>query len=352
MVLDEVEVAKPDITTLEATEHYGKFSIEPLERGYGITLGNALRRMLLSALEGAAITWIKIEGVLHEYSTISHMKEDVLVFMLNVKTIRLRPMTDRPGKLRLEVQGEREVTAGDILTSADFEIVNPDLSLATLDSADAKLSVEFNVEHGKGYLAAQHDDGLPIGVLPVDAVFSPVRKVSYTVEQMRVGQATDYERLLIEVWTDATTTPVEAVRRAAQVLVDHFFLFSNAGRIQEPGGEKSTLALSIPAEQYTMPVERLELTSRTLNCLKRANIHKVGEVLEKSSQELLNIRNFGEKSLEELYGRLREMNLLPLEGAEEEQEEGVSPDGTGEAAEEEMLADQPSAGAEEEQQPL
>ncbi len=313
MMLTEVEVPKPTVATVETTPPYAKFAVEPLARGFGVTLGNSMRRTLLNALPGAAITWVKIEGVLHEYSVVSHMKEDILEFLLNVTTIRLRSLTDRPGKLRLEVQGPGEIKAGAILPSADFEVVNPELHLATLDSPEATLLVEFNVEQGKGYQPAQHGDGLPIGVLPVDAIFSPIRKVNYVIERTRLGQVTDYERLVLEIWTDGTITPLEALRRAAQVLVDHFFLFSTAGRDTEPGAQKAGRALSIPAEQYNMLVERLELSARPTNCLKRAGLNKVGEVLEKTDAELLAIRNFGEKSLEELHQQLRALNLLPHE---------------------------------------
>jgi DNA-directed RNA polymerase subunit alpha len=276
-----------------------------------MTLGNPLRRVLYSSLPGTAVTWVKIETVLHEYTTIANVKEEVWEFLLNVKGIRLRSEVDRPAKLRLEVAGEGEVCAGDIMASSDFEVVNPELHLATLDSAEARLSVEFNVERGKGYVVAAHDEGQPISVLPVDAIFTPIRKVNYTIESTRVGQRTDFERLVLEVWTDASVTPVEAVRQASNILVNQFFLFANVQKVAEDGAEGPTLALKIPAEHYNIPVERLELSSRTLNCLKRAGIDKVGEVLEMGKAELLRIRNFGEKSYTELYGRLREMDLLP-----------------------------------------
>ena len=304
------EIPRPQIKPLEVREEYGRFSIEPLERGFGMTLGNPLRRVLLSSIRGTAITWVKIEGVMHEYSTMPHVKEDVTELLVNFKSIRLRSLVDRPGKLRLEVSGEGWVTAGDIKASSDFQIVNPELHLATLDSPEANLSVEFNVEQGKGYVPASLSEGLPIGVLPVDSIFSPVRRVNFNVERTRVGQVTDYERLIIEVWTEKTATPMEVMPQAAQVLVDHFFLFTNVSKTIEVTGETSSLALSLPAEVYNTPVERLELSARTLNCLKRAHINKVGEVLEKERAELLKIRNFGEKSLDELYLRLEEMGFL------------------------------------------
>ena len=310
---EPVEIPPPQITVLESEETYGLFAVEPLERGLGVTLGNPIRRILLSGLTGTAVTWVKIDGVLHEYSTIPHVKEDVLEFLLNVKKIRLRSLSDRPGKLRLEVSGERRGTAGDIMASSDFEIVNKDLHLLTLDSEDAQVSVEFNVESGKGYVPAESAKGLPIGVLPVDAIFTPTQKVNYNVERTRIGQVTDYERLILEVWTDGTITPMDAVVNAANVLVENFFKVANLGKATEEGKEKAIIALSIPAEHYNTPVERLELSSRTLNCLRRANINKVGQVLEMGRSELLKIRNFGEKSATELYNRLDEMDLLPAD---------------------------------------
>ena len=308
---EEEVIPQVQISVVEADDKYGKFVVEPLESGYAMTLGNPLRRILYSSLTGTAVTWVKIEGVLHEYTTIQHVKEEVSEFLLNVKSVRLRSEVERPGKLRLEVAGEGEVCAGDIIASSDFEVVNPELHLLTLDSADAKLSVEFNVERGKGYVVAPLDDGQPIGVLPVDAVFTPIRKVNYHVEKTRVGQRADFERLVLEVWTDGSITPIEAVRQAANILVNEFYLFANVQKAVEQGGEGTSIALKMPAEQYNVPVERLELSSRTLNCLKRASINKVGEVLELSKAELLRIRNFGEKSYTELYSRMRDMELLP-----------------------------------------
>lgn len=311
----EVQIPRPQVKVEQGSERYGKFVVEPLPQGYGTTLGNPLRRILLGSIPGSAITWVKIEGVQHEYSSLPHVKEDATEILLNLKGVRLRSNTGRPGRLRLEVSGEGEVTAGDIITSAEFQVVNPELHIATLDSPDAKLSMEMNVERGTGYLpASQGENGLSIGVLPVDAIFTPAHKVNYTVESTRVGQVTTYERLVLEVWTDGTIAPVEAVRKAASILLDHLFLFSGIGATGE-AAEKPP-RLSIPAEQYNMPVEKLELSARTLNCLKRAHINKVGEALEKTKEELLEIRNFGEKSLDELYSRLRDRGLLPQEEAE------------------------------------
>jgi DNA-directed RNA polymerase subunit alpha len=302
-------VPKPEVKTLELDDTYGKFTLEPLERGFATTLGNPLRRVLLSSIPGAAITWVRIDGVLHEYSTLPHLKEEIMEIIQRVKTIRLRALTDRPGRLRLEARGPGEIYAGDIIAPADFEIVNPELHLATLDSAEGTLNMEFNVERGTGYIPAQQSGAYSIGTLPVDAIYSPVRKVNYSVEYTRVGQVTDYERLVIEVWTDRTISPLDAVHTAAKVLMDHSSLLIGAGEVSSD--VDGAAASGIPAEIYNITVEKLELSSRTLNCLKRAGINKVGEVLERTAAELLKIRNFGDKSLDELRARLEE-NDLPV----------------------------------------
>ncbi|CAI8007284.1 DNA-directed RNA polymerase subunit alpha [Geodia barretti] len=283
-----------------------------------------MRRVLYNGLDGSAITSVKIEGVQHEYQTIPNVREQVTEILLNVKAVRLRSEVDRPGTLRLEVAGEGQVSAADIMASADFEVVNPELHLATLDSQDARISVELNVERGKGYLEKPEGESQTIGVLPVDAIFSPTRKVNYTVERTRVGQRTNFERLILEVWTDGSLTPVEAVRKASNILVNQFFLFANTEQTAEEGvNGRQSISLSIPPEQ-------LYLSSRTLNCLKRAGIDRVGEVLQMSREELLKIRNFGEKSYTELYDKLRENDLLPpeldpnLTNAEEQVEEDTA----------------------------
>ena len=319
---EEEPVQDPSIRIEVDEDRYGEFVIEPLEPGYGVTLGNPMRRILYSGLEGTAITSVKIEGVQHEYETISNVKEQVTEILLNVKAIRLRSEVDRPGKLRLEVAGEGQVSAADIMASADFEVVNPDLHLATLDSTDAKLSLEMNVERGKGYKEAIEDEGQSIGVLPIDAIFTPIRKVNYTVERTRVGQRTDYERLALQIWTDGSIRPVEALRSASNILVNQFFLFTNVTEgVQDSSEGVPLVANKLQAEQYNIPIERLDLSSRTLNCLKRDGINKVGEVLDRSKDELMNIRNFGEKSYNELYDKLRENDLLPPDVDPETQEE-------------------------------
>ena len=307
-----LEAVNLQVECQESTEKYGRFVAEPLERGFGFTLGNALRRVLLSSLPGAAVTWVRIDGVQHEFSDIPHMKEDTIEFLLNVKALRLRPLTSKAGKLTLEVSGEGQVLAGDIQPSADFEVANPELHLATLDSPEAKLVVEFNVEQGKGYESAgqSRGDGLPIGVIPVDAIFTPIRRVNYAVEPTRVGQETTYERLILEVWTDGTTAPMEAVSQAAKILIEQFQLFYDLTRFPQPVGEQRP-HLPIPLEQYNLPIEQLALSVRTLNCLKRAGITKVGELVEKGERELLTIRNFGQKALDEVQEQLGALGLTP-----------------------------------------
>ena len=330
------ESINPDVHILESDDTHGKVSVEPLQRGFGLTLGNPLRRILLSSTNGSAITWVKIDDVVHEYTSIPGVKEEVMELLLNIKRIRIRSQSNRAGKMRLEVTGEGRICAGDVATSSDFEIVNPELHLATLDSGDSHLSIEFNVEQGVGYQpAAQSDgaDGLPVGVLPVDAIFSPVRKVNYHIERTRVGQVTDYERLVLEVWTDGTIKPVEAVREAAENLVNHFFLFSNINWTAEAGVERPSLIVS--PEIYQTPIERLDLSPRTLNCLKRAHVTKVGEILEMSDDELLKIRNFGEKSLTELRDKLSERGIAPT------RTEASEADDQGEPAEAMLVPDSP-----------
>lgn len=331
---EELQPATPEIPPLsisivEMDDTYGRFSAEPLERGWATTLGNALRRVLLSSLPGTAVTWVKIDGVLHEYSTMPHVKEEVTELLMNIKSMRLRSLADRPGRLRLEVDGEGEVKAGDVMASSDFEIVNPELHLLSMDSAEARVSIEMNVEQGTGYVPAAHETGLPIGVLPVDAVFTPVRKAGFKVEATRVGQKTDLERLVIEIWTDATLTPLEAVHRAAAQLNDRFFMFAN---LSESRGDDERIADTPDSETYNTPVESLDLSARTLNCLKRAGIHRVGEVLEMPKRDLLRIRNFGQKSLDELYERLEEKGLWSPDEAADDADDDGSEDGSEEVA--------------------
>jgi DNA-directed RNA polymerase subunit alpha len=303
-----LQVVSPKIECENSSENYARFIVEPLEPGFGITLGNSLRRVLLGSLPGVAVTSVKIEGVQHEFTTIPHVKEDVIEFMLNIKELRLRALSDVPySKLFLEVNGEGAVCAGDIKPSADFEVVNPELHLATLDSPEAQLNVTLHVEQGKGYVPAGRGDGLPIGEIPVDAIFTPVRRVNYTVGKTRVGQVSTYDKLTLEVWTDGTISPKEALSNSAEILTKHFTLFYELGKVNVEG--EKPLAPAIPPEKYEMPLEQLNLSARTFNSLRRSGITKVGELLEKTDDDLLALRSFGLKSLEEVRERLASLDL-------------------------------------------
>jgi len=310
------EEVVPQLTVEEETERYARLVAEPLESGYGITLGNAIRRVLLSSLEGAAVTSVRIDQVEHEFSTIAGMQEDSTEFLLNIKEVRLRALSNRSGSLALDVQGPCEVTAGDIQVPADFEIANPELHLATLDTATSRLNVELHAELGKGYVPAGSVEGLPLGVIPVDAVFTPVRKVNYHVEKTRVGQSTNYDRLVLEIWTDGTIGAVDAVGQSADILMDQFSLFSAMGRpepqamISSSGGGTSVAGMLMPPDRYNTPIEDLALSVRAYNCLKRSGLMTVGQVLEKSEDELLGLRNFGRKSYDELRDKLIELGYV------------------------------------------
>jgi DNA-directed RNA polymerase subunit alpha len=305
--LSRLTIAK--IECVESGENFGRFLIEPLEKGFGITLGNALRRILLAYLPGTAVTQVRIEGIQHEFSTIPYVKEDTSEFLLNVKALRLKSLSGQPGKLILEMEGEGKVYAADIKPSTDFEIVNPDLYLATLDSPEARLYAEFDVELGEGYREAEASDNLPIGTIPVDAIFTPIRKVNFTVEPTHVGQETSYERLYLEVWTDGTILPADATSQGASILALQLTPFVDYARISQLEEEKESLRLSIPEEKYNMPVEQLDLSVRTMNCLRRAGIATVGEIISRGEKELLSLRNFGQKSKQEIEDRLNALGL-------------------------------------------
>lgn len=298
----------PKIECVETSNVYGRFTAEPLDKGYGTTLGNSLRRVLFSSLYGAAITWLKIEGIQHEFSALPYVKEDTIDFLLNVKAIRLRPLTKLPGKLVLDVEGEGEVRAADISPTADFEIANPELHLATLDSAEAKLSIEFNVEIGKGYAPAGSSDGLPVGAIPVDAVFSPVQRVNYTVEPVRLGQEIGRERLILEVWTDGTLSPTEAISESANILIEQLSPFRGLVETQVEE-EVVSRAPKLPPDQYNTPIEQMNLSTRTYNSLRRGSITTLGQLLEKNSEELLSLPGFGAKSREEVEKVLKELGV-------------------------------------------
>lgn len=304
------ERQRPVLQVAEASETYGKFILEPLAEGYGPTLGNPLRRVLLRDLPGLAVTRVRIANVPHEFTAIPYIREDVLTFLQNVKGIRMRSLTDRGGKMHLSLRGPGQVCAGDIQAPADLEIVNPEHYLATIESPEGSLEVEFNVERGVGYLPAQHSsDGLPPGTLAVDAIFSPVYKANYQVEQSRVGQRLTYERLVLEVWTDGTITPVEAVKQAAQKLMDLFGIFTLAPQFAQAPGVTAAPLIQVSPEIYHMPVERLELSTRTLNCLRRGGISRVGELLERTWEQLMQIRNFGDRSYEEVIAQLTKKGI-------------------------------------------
>lgn len=357
------QLVVPQIEIVEGDEDYARIVAEPLEPGFGTTVGNALRRILLSSLPGAAVTSVRIDGVQHEFSTIPHMREDTIDFLLNVKELHLRALSDRPGKLLLEVSGrEGGVTAADIQASPDYEILNPELYLATLDSAEGELRVEFNVEQGHGYVPGGESDGTLIGEIPVDAIFTPVRRVNYKVERTRVGQISNYDRLVLEVWTDGTIGGVEAISESADILLEQFALFSQVGKPAPPVVERGLGAGTVlTPDRYNTAIEDLSLSVRAYNCLKRSGLMTVGQVLEKSEDELLTLRNFGRKSYEELKSRLRELDFLPPETVEEEvpvevpsviEEEGLPAVMGGEeaaavAAEPVAGAEEPEAGAEE-----
>lgn len=304
----------PKIETEASSRNYGRFNIGPLESGYGITLGNALRRVLLSSLTGAAVTSIRVSGVHHEFSDIPHVREDMTALILNVKQLRLKLYQNESARLRVEVKGEGPVTAGDLEAPPHVEIVNPDLYLLTADSADAELDMELVVQMGRGYSPSEERGKLPIGEIPVDAIFSPIRKANFVVERARIGQATDYDRLVMEVTTDGTISPRDALSEAAKILVQHFSLVSGVTEIEAPVPSEETDD-GIPNKIYELPIEDLELTVRAYNCLKRAGITQVGEILEKlkkGQDEILAIRNFGQKSLDELMERLEEKGYLAM----------------------------------------
>lgn len=315
-----LEVALPRITPNETERDFASYDIEPLEAGYGRTLGNALRRVLLSSLPGAAITSIKIEGAQHEFQDVPGIKEDVTDIVLNVKRIRVRSFSDRPVTMHVEVTGQRVVTAADIQAPSTIEIVTPDVHICTLDGSDSHLDMDLVVESGKGYVPAESKEGQIIGQIPVDAIFSPVQRVNYIVENTRVGQMTNYDRITLQIWTDGTITPEEALRRAANILVEHFRMISSvslgpdetiiAGEVPEVPGERHDM-LPIPQKVYETPIEDLDLSVRAYNCLKRSGIIKVGQVLTMNEDDLLAVRNFGEKSLTELKESLQAHGLLP-----------------------------------------
>ncbi len=312
MAIDTQMTVTPQVRKLEATANYGKFDIEPLEPGFGTTLGNTLRRVLLSSLWGAAVTSIQIDGVAHEFTAIPHVKEDVTEVILNLKKLCLKSFTEDPITLLLDVKGPAEVRASHVQATSDVEIVNPDLYICTL-AAKGHLRMELNVERGKGYVPAERNkrEGQPIGVIPIDAIFTPVQKANFTVEKTRVGQSTDFDRLIIEVWTDGTMSPEEAVSHAAELFTKHLDLFVHFGEsIQKPGVDTEKTGQN---RLMDTPIEELDLSVRAFNCLKANEIQTVGQLLQKKEEELLALRNFGRKSLDEIKEKLVEKGFIKPE---------------------------------------
>lgn len=307
-----LEIEKPKIDILEQNEDntYGKFMVEPLERGYGITLGNSLRRILLSSLPGAAVTSVKIEGVLHEFSTVPGVREDVTDIILNLKNLCLKIHSDEEKVLRIESQTEGPVTAGDIIHDADVEILNPDLHLATLDTG-GRLYMEISVNKGRGYSSAEKNKKGEhiIGVIPVDSAYTPVRKVNYAVENTRVGQITDYDKLTLEVWTNGSIRPDEATSLAAKILSEHLRLFIG---LTETVNDVEIMVEKEEEQKdkiMEMTIEELDMSVRSYNCLKRAGINTVEELIQRNEEDMMKVRNLGKKSLEEVANKLNELGL-------------------------------------------
>ena len=318
------DLAIPNIECVESIDNFGRFQAEPLEKGFGVTLGNSLRRVLLGYLPGAAVTRVSIAGIQHEFSVIPYAKEDVMEFLLNVKALRLKSLSGQPGKLILDVQGEGRVCAADIKPSADFEIANPELCLITLDSPEAKLYVEFDVELGAGFKPAESGDNMPVGTILVDTIFTPIRKINFTVEPTHVGREISHERLNLEVWTDGTISPTDAVSRGAGILIEQLTPFLEYSKISQMKAEERLIRLSIPDEKYNMPVDQLDLSVRTMNCLRRSGIATVGELIGRGTKELLKLRNFGQKSYQEIEGCLAGLGLSLTLQVEREEEEGIA----------------------------
>lgn len=319
VALPMIDMPKPTIECVEQDEKgtYGRFVVEPLARGYGITLGNSLRRILLSSLPGAAVTTVRIDGVLHEFSTIPGVVEDVTDIILNLKQLAIKMHTDEPQVVRIEAEGEREITAGDIQVGPDIEIVNPELHIATLDRG-ARLSMEMTVERGQGYVPAERNKrpDQPIGVIPVDSIFTPIRRVNYRVENTRVGHRTDYDRLTLEIWTNGTVRPDEAASTAAKILTEHLSLFigltdspNGAALVSERGAEERDRLLALS-------IDELDLSVRSYNCLKRAGINTIGELVSKTADDMMKVRNLGRKSLEEVQEKLAQFGLKLKESEE------------------------------------
>ncbi len=305
----------PKIETDVISEQYGRFVIGPLERGFGITIGNALRRVLLSSLTGAAVTKVRISDVPHEFTTIPGVREDVMRFILNVKQLRLRMDGEEPAHMSLHTEGEGTITAGDIVAPPEVEILNPDLYLLTVDDEEASIDIDFTVEEGRGYRPAADGEMGVIGEMPVDAVFTPIRRVAFDVDRARVGQITDYDRLTLEIWSDGRGEPFEALKEAARILLRHLRLIAGLTLEEEiEAGEEGEAEEGIPSEVYDMSLDQLGLSTRVFNALRRAGVKNVGEVLEMLDEggedALLAVRNVGAKSLDEIKESLDKAGLL------------------------------------------
>jgi DNA-directed RNA polymerase subunit alpha len=311
----------PKIEREAEARNYGKFVISPLEHGYGMTLGNALRRVLLSSLEGAAVTSIRVLDVLHEFSDIPGVREDVLQVMLQVKQLRLMLEGMDTTRMHLEVRGEGVVTAADIIASPEVQIINPDLYLFTADSSKTRLDIEFTVERGRGYAPSNERGRMPIGELPVDAIFSPVKRINWEVQAERVGQSTNYDKLVLEIWTDGAISPEKALSASAKILIEHLrYIAGISEETLSISMEKEIVGSHLTSEVAETPVESLDLSVRVFNSLKRTGITTVGDVLElleKGDQAVMSIRNFGEKSLDELRAKMQEKGYLKDEQKKE-----------------------------------
>ena len=309
----EIERPKIDTASLSPDGRYGKFVVEPLERGFGTTLGNSLRRVLLSSLPGVAVTSVKIDGVVHEFATVEGVKEDVTEIVLNLKGIAAKLYSDGPKTVRIEATGEGEVTAGSIKPSDEIEILNPDWHIATL-AEGGKLVMELTFDKGRGYVPAERNkqavmEKSDINTLPIDSIYTPVLKVNYTVENTRVGQITDYDKLTIEVWTDGTISALEAVSLAARVLTEHLNLFANLS--EETQGAEIMVEKDDKGKEKAleMTIEELDLSVRSFNCLKRAGINTVQDLINKSEEDMMKVRNLGRKSLEEVVSKLNSLGF-------------------------------------------
>lgn len=306
-----IEIEKPTIECITSDDsNYGKFVVEPLERGYGTTLGNSLRRILLSSLPGVAVTSVKIDGILHEFSTVPGVKEDVTEIILNLKKLAIKLSGENTKRVLINAIGPKEVTAADILGDADVEIFNPELHIATLEE-NATLIMEINMAKGRGYVSAEmnKDENTPISVIPTDSIFTPVRKVNFTVENTRVGQVTDYDKLILEIWTDGSITPSEGVSIGAKIMQEHLNLFvelTDSAENMEIMVEKEE---NQKEKALEMTIEELELSVRSFNCLKRAAINTVEELTHRSEEDMMKVRNLGKKSLDEVKHKLDELGL-------------------------------------------